>query len=140
MKRLVISLLSFVFFLTAAFVFTPSGWAHGYKEGDIKITHPWARATAGQAVNGAVYVSFDNQGKEADRLLSAASPIAEKVELHTHLMEEGVMKMRPVPAIDLPAGATVTLKPGGLHIMLFGLKAPLVEGTRFPLTLVFEKA
>ena len=76
----------------------------------------------------------------ADRLISAAAPISAKTELHTHINDNGVMRMRKIPAIDLPAGETVTLKPGGLHVMFMGLKAPLQEGGSFPLTLTFEKA
>ncbi len=115
--------------------------AHEYRVGDVEIGHPWAKATAGQAVNGAAYLTLADKGSAADRLLSAQTPAAEKAELHTHLMEDGVMKMRRIDGVDLPAGgALVEFKPGGLHIMLLGLKAPLKEGDKVPLTLTFEKA
>lgn len=114
--------------------------AHDYKQGGVHVDHPWSRATAPQARNGAAYFVLNATGAESDRLLSAASPVAEKVELHTHLMEDGVMKMRPVTAIEVAPGSPTTLQPGGLHVMLLGLKAPLAKGEKFPLTLKFEKA
>ncbi|AWB08345.1 hypothetical protein A6A40_25245 (plasmid) [Azospirillum humicireducens] len=114
--------------------------AHGYKAGSIEIEHPWARATAPSAQNGAAYLVLNGMGKENDRLLSAATPVAEKAELHTHLMDNGIMKMRPVDAIEVTPGSPTALQPGGLHIMLLGLKQPLVKGKAFPLTLTFEKA
>jgi periplasmic copper chaperone A len=102
----------------------------------LEISHAWARAT--KAETGVAYVTI--QSPTADRLLSAASPVAKKVELHTMEMAGMVMKMRPVAALDIPAGQPVALKPGGEHIMLIGLKQPLREGQSFPLTLNFEKA
>lgn len=114
--------------------------AHGFKAGAIEIDHPWARATAPSAQNGAAYLVLNGTGQESDRLLSAATPAADKAELHTHLMDNGVMKMRPVDAIEVTPGSPTALQPGGLHIMLFGLKQPLVKGKTFPLTLTFEKA
>ncbi|WP_372399182.1 copper chaperone PCu(A)C [Azospirillum sp. HJ39] len=114
--------------------------AHEYRAGPIEIGHPWARATATAAPNGGAYLSLTNGGTAEDRLLAASTPVAEKAELHTHLNENGVMKMREVPAIAVPPGETVKLAPGGLHVMLLGLKQPLVKGSNFPLTLRFEKA
>lgn len=115
--------------------------AHEYELGALAIDHPWARASAGAARNGAAFMAISNRGSEADRLLSASSPAAARVELHTHIMDsDGVMKMRQMEAIELPAGAETRLAPGGLHLMLMGLTAPLVEGTSFPATLTFERA
>lgn len=113
--------------------------AHDYAAGDLRIGHPWTRA-AGANGNGAGFMSLRNAGAQPDRLLSAASPIARVAELHTHIREGEVMRMRPVNDIPLPAGQTVELRPGGLHIMLIGLNAPLVQGARVPLTLRFERA
>jgi periplasmic copper chaperone A len=114
--------------------------AHDFKAGDLHIDHPWARATAPQQPNGAAYFTVANEGA-ADRLLEAQSPVADRVELHTHDVDSaGVMRMRQVEAIDLPPGETTALEPGGLHVMLIGLENRLVEGEAFPLTLVFEKA
>lgn len=106
----------------------------------LTVEQPWARATAASAKNGAAYVRLVNGGPAVDRLLAASSPAAERAELHTHLNEDGVMKMRQVAAVELPPGASVTFAPSGLHIMLFGLAQPLKQGTTFPLTLIFEKA
>lgn len=115
--------------------------AHDYTVGSLQVAHPWARASAGAAPTGAAYLAIENRGDAADRLLSASTPAAERAELHTHIHEGGVMKMREVEGgIELPAGEQVFLAPGGLHVMLMGLKAPLKEGERFPLTLTFEKA
>lgn len=114
--------------------------AHGYKAGSIEIGHPWARATASSAPNAAAYLVLNNAGAEADRLVSVSTPVADKAELHTHLVDNGVMKMRPLTAIEVTPGSPTTLAPGGLHIMLLGLKQPLAKGKAFPLTLVFDKA
>ena len=113
--------------------------AHDSTAGDIRIGHPWSRA-AGANGNGSGYMRLTNGGTQADRLISAASPVARTVELHTHLREGDVMRMRPVQDIPVPPGQTVELRPGGLHLMLIGLNAPLTQGTRVPLTLRFERA
>jgi len=114
--------------------------AHDYRFGDLEIIHPWARATAALARNGAVYLSLANHGEIADRLLGAETPVARKARLHGHLIEGGIVKMRPVEAVEVAPGGPVVLEPGGFHIMLMGLKAPLEAGAAFPLTLRFEKA
>lgn len=104
----------------------------------LEVSNAWARATPGNAENGAAYVTI--QSPTADRLVSAASPAAKKAELHTMSMQGMVMKMRPLASLDIPAGQPVALKPSGEHIMLLGLNHPLREGQSFPLTLNFEKA
>ena len=106
----------------------------------VVIEQPWSRATAGNARTTAAYMTLRNVGAAADRLVSAATPLAETVELHTVIKEGSVMRMRPVAAIDVPAGGATTLQPGGFHVMILGLHKPLKEGTRLPLTLTFEKA
>ncbi|MBM3344998.1 MAG: copper chaperone PCu(A)C [Betaproteobacteria bacterium] len=111
-----------------------------YKAGDLQIGHPYARATPPGATVAGAYLSIENKGKTADKLLRAASPVAGLVELHSMRMDGNVMRMRAVPAIDVPAGASVKLAPGGLHVMLQELKRPLKSGERVPLTLVFERA
>ena len=124
--------------LAAAIAALPAR-AHDYTAGEIAIGHPWTRA-AGANANGAGFMQLRNTGTQPDRLLSAATPIARVVELHTHVREGDVMRMRPVQDIAVPAGATVELRPGGLHVMLIGLTAPLAQGSRVPLTLRFERA
>ncbi|GIK96481.1 MAG: hypothetical protein BroJett029_06900 [Alphaproteobacteria bacterium] len=126
-------------FLFVAFALAAPASAHDYKLGDLTIDHPWARASAGHAKTGAAYFAVVNGGAEADRLVGASSPVG-RAELHTHISEDGIMKMRPVDAVDLPAGERAVLEPGGLHVMLMDLAKPLVEGESFPLTLTFEKA
>jgi Uncharacterized protein conserved in bacteria len=90
---------------------------------------------------GGGFMTITNTGAEDDRLLSAASDAAAKVELHEMAMEGDVMKMRPMAdGIVIPAGETVTLEPGGLHVMFMGLSAPFIEGETVTVTLTFEKA
>ena len=88
----------------------------------------------------AAYVTITNKGGAADQLVAASTPVAGKAQVHTTINANGVMQMRPVPALDVKPGATVTLKPGGFHIMLTDLKQPLKEGDSFPVTLTFSKA
>lgn len=105
---------------------------------EISVQNAWARATApGQAV-GAAYV--DLTAERSMSVVGGQSPAAERVELHTMTMQDGVMVMRRVPEIKLPAGQAVHLGPGGLHVMLIGLKAPLQEGQTVPLTLQVRDA
>jgi copper(I)-binding protein len=103
-----------------------------------EITNAWARATAGTSQPGVAYLTI--QSPTPDRLVAASTPVAKSAELHTMSMSGGVMQMRSVPGIDIPAGQPVSLKPGGEHIMLMGLDHALREGQHFPLTLTFEKA
>ena len=117
-----------------------AGQAQEFKVGDLLIDHPWARASIGQAKAGAAYLVVSNRGTEADRITAADTPVAKRAEFHTHIMEGGVMKMRPVGAVEVAPGEPVVFQPGGLHVMLMGLKAPLKEGETFPLTLKFENA
>jgi periplasmic copper chaperone A len=112
--------------------------AHEYEAGAVTVAHPWARATPGGATVGAVYVEIS--AKDADTLVAASSPLAGKVEIHTHTMDGGVMKMRKLEKLPISGGQSVVLKPSGDHIMLFDLKSALKEGDLLPITLVFEKA
>lgn len=119
---------------------TLNAHGHGYTLGDLKIIHPWARATVPGQANGGAYLQIDNTGA-ADRLISAQVDVAGATELHQMSMDGEVMRMQKLEnGIDLPAKQKVELKPGGLHIMLLGLKAPLKEGDKLPLRLKFEKA
>jgi hypothetical protein len=114
--------------------------AQDVRSGDIAIHRSWARATAETAKTGAAYMTLTNTGSRVDRLIGAATPIAERVELHTHEVHDEVMRMRRIGAVEVQPGKPAVLRPGGLHVMLFGLKAPLREGQSFPLTLMFERA
>lgn len=130
----------FVLIAVAAVSAATVAGAHDYTLGDLRIDHPWARASAGAAANGAAYMTISTAANAPDRLIKAQSPVAGKVELHTHVVEGDIMRMRPVQAIDINVGEPAVLKPGGLHVMLIGLGAPLKQGETFPLTLSFEKA
>lgn len=114
--------------------------AHEFKLGDLKIDHPWARATSPVAKSAGAFMMIKNSGTAPDRLIAVSSPIAKKVHMHKTIMENDIMKMRPVNAVDIPAGGMAALEPGGLHIMFMGLEEPLAEGDSFPLTLTFEGA
>ena len=105
----------------------------------VKVDKAWARPTvAGQAGGGGFLTIVG--GGAADRLLSASAGISKGVELHKMEMDGNVMRMRAVDAIDVPAGGTVELKPGGYHVMLMDLKAPLPKDSQVDLTLVFKDA
>jgi copper(I)-binding protein len=105
---------------------------------DIEIKDAWARATPAGAQTAAVYATL--QSATGDRLVGVSTPAATQADLHVMSMDNGVMKMRQVDGIDLPAGQAVTLKPGGFHIMLTGLAKPLAEGQTFPMTLTLANA
>ncbi|CCD87983.1 conserved hypothetical protein; putative signal peptide; putative Nuclear export factor GLE1 domain (PF07987);Copper chaperone PCuAC (IPR007410) [Bradyrhizobium sp. ORS 285] len=113
----------------------------GVAKGDITVSSGWSRATPGGAKIGAGYVTLTNTGREPDRLVSVSADIAESVEIHEMSTRDGVMVMRPIEeGLALPPGQTVTLTSGGMHLMLTGLKAPLVEGKSVAVTLQFERA
>ncbi len=114
--------------------------AHDYKLEQLTIAHPWARATIGQGKTGAAYLTLTIAGDDTDQLVAVETEVAARAELHNHTMTDGVMKMRQVEAIEVAPGSPSVLAPGGLHVMLFDLKAPLIEGESFPMTLVFEKS
>lgn len=127
-------------FFTAALGVAVVAQAGEYRVGGLSVDHVWARASAGPAKNGAAYLMISIEGGKADRLVKAETPAANKASLHAHTMENGIMAMRPIKAIEVSPGEPVVLKPGGAHIMLMGLKAPLKEGQTFPMTLSFEKS
>ena len=106
----------------------------------VAIEKPWARATVPGAKVAGGYMVIRNQGAAGDRLVSATSPASAKVELHVHVNDNGVMKMREVPAYDVPARGAFELKPGGAHLMFMELKRPFKEGEKVPVKLKFEKA
>jgi copper(I)-binding protein len=104
-----------------------------------KVDLAWARPTVQGQAGGGAFLRITG-GTTGDRLLSAAAGVAREVELHTMEMEGNIMRMRPIDGIDVPAGKTVELKPGGQHVMFVGLTQTLKTGAHFPLTLRFEKA
>lgn len=106
----------------------------------VEVSDAWARATPPGAANGAVFFTLHNRGAEADRLRKASSPASKLVELHNHVMDGGVARMRQVPEVAVPAGGSAALQPGGLHVMLIGLQQPLRDGEAIDLVLHFDKA
>lgn len=134
MKRILATAAALALSATALF-------AQDFTLGSLQIHNPASRATLpGQPVGGG-FMTVVNKG-EADRLVSIAAPdVSDDVQLHEMAMENDVMKMRQLPdGIEIPAGATVELKPGGLHVMFMKIKHPLAEGDTFKATLNFEKA
>jgi copper(I)-binding protein len=117
--------------------------AHDYTQGSLHVAHPWSRATPHGAVVAAGYLVVENRGSAVDRLISISVPadVAGRAEIHEMAVQDGVMKMRPLPrGIEIAPGFTVKLEPGGLHLMFLDLKRPLVKGDRFKGTLSFERA
>ena len=128
--------------LALAFV-AAAALAHGSTVGDIEIGHPYATPSLPGTSNGAAYFAMlENTGNAADRLLRATTPVAARVELHSMAVDaQGVMRMREIDGIALAPHAKVRMRPGmGMHLMLVGLKEPLKDGARFPMTLEFERA
>ena len=106
----------------------------------VQIENPWTRATAPGAKVAGGYMLIRNAGAAGDRLVSASSPAAAKVELHVHLNDGGVMRMREVRGYDVPSKGSFQLKPGGAHLMFIEIKRPFKEGDKLPVKLKFEKA
>ena len=126
-------------FLAASAALAASVFAVPAVAGDIEIHHPWARASAGMARAGAAFMGIHNNGADADRLVAASADVSKTVELHTHIKDGDIMRMRRVDGgIPVPAEGVVHLEPGSYHVMFMGLTAPLKEGATFPLTLTFE--
>ena len=129
-----------IFFCLAAALSAAPATAQHYLLGDLSIHDPWSRALPAVAPNGAAYFRIENGGSGANRIVSVSSPVADRAEIHTHEMDGGVMKMRHVHWVDVPARGTVSFEPGGLHVMLIGLQQALVDGESFPLTLELDTA
>jgi len=111
-----------------------------FRAGSLTVKDPWSRPTPPGIAVGVVYLSITNRGAAADRLLAVTSPRARAGEIHESRMVQGVMQMRAVAWVDCAPGATVTIGPGGLHLMLLGLDTPLAAGSEFPVALRFRDA
>jgi copper(I)-binding protein len=107
-------------------------------QAQVAVGDPWVRATVPQQQASGAFMKLT--ADKGTRLVSASSPVAGVVEIHEMKMDGGVMKMRAIPGLDLPAGTAVELKPGGYHVMLMNLKQTLNAGESVPITLVFEDA
>jgi copper(I)-binding protein len=123
--------------LAAALFATPI-FAHDYTVGDHEVAHPYALESTGKTAAG--YFSITNHGTSADRLLAIRADVP-RSEVHTTETDaSGVARMKAVEALEIPAGGTVALAPGGYHVMFMGLDKPLTAGETLPATLVFEKS
>ncbi len=114
---------------------TTNVWANAAR--DVTIDKPFARAAMQQQKNSAAFMKLVNYGSDA-AIVDARSSVSEIVELHTHINDDGVMRMRRIERIALPHGQTVMLKPGGLHVMFIKLKRDLKVGEMIDVTLVFD--
>jgi periplasmic copper chaperone A len=128
-------------FVACTIAFSSAAHAYDYKVGSIEIDRPWSRAVPKGATVAAGYLTIRNTGSEPDRLVSGSTPVAGKFEIHEMSMDNGVMRMRPVPGgLVIKPGETVELKPQSFHIMMMGLKQPIEKGKPFTGSLAFEKA
>lgn len=105
---------------------------------EISVENPYVRLVPHSAQATGAFMVIRNAGAEKVKVVGAESKLSQLTELHTHINEGGMMKMRSVPSFEIPAGGETVLKPGGLHVMLIGLQKKLEEGEQIDLTLVFE--
>ena len=115
-----------------------SGAALAGAADQITVQDPYVRLAPPNAPATGAFMVLRNTGDKEVKLLKAENPVSKVTELHNHINDNGVMKMRPVAAIEIKAGGEAVLKPGGLHVMLIDLKAPMKEGEHVPLTLTFD--
>lgn len=143
-KSLRISKNPWRFALVISAVFSLGGGILGAQVGPnhdaVEITRPWTRATPRLGKTAAVYLTLANKGAEADRLVGASSPAGSRVSVHESRQKQGVMTMHHLKELTLAPGEKTVFAPGGLHFMIFGLKAPLQKGGRIALTLEFKRA
>jgi len=111
-----------------------------YPLGELIIGKPWSRPTAAGMPMGVAYLTITNNGSAPDALIAASTPAAARVEFHQTTISGGMARMRPVTEIAIPARGTVTIEPGGIHLMLVDLGSPLEAGKLVPLVLEFRKA
>ena len=126
--------------LLGAAVLVLPAMAGDYTLGNLTISHPWSRATAPGIPMGVAYLAITNRGKAADALVAASTPAAAQVEIHQTTLSDGMARMRPVQEVVIAPGSTVKIEPGGIHLMLVGLKQPLSPLDTVPLTLRFRDA
>lgn len=119
--------------LICTLLFSLNSFAKG-----VEIQHQYVRATPPHATNSAAFFTIANNTDKNIELISVKSDVAERTELHNHVSEDGLMKMRPVEKVVINAHDQTALQPGGYHVMLLGLKAPLTEGENINITLYFN--
>ena len=136
-----VSLMMLACLSMAAVVCPRSAPAQEVRIGELQIENPWSRATLAGAKVGAGYLAITNKGTAADRLVGGSTLVADRVEIHEMTMKDNVMTMRPmIGGLPIEPGKTVTLAPGGYHLMFADLKSPLKRGGKIKATLEFEKA
>src|SRR6266436_4592565 len=134
-------ILQFFAYALLVFMLAAPARAQEVKAGDLVITQAWSRATPGGAKVAGGYLTIENKGSAPDRLIGGSADVADKVQVHEMATSNGVMTMRPLDkGLAIEPGKTVKLAPGGHHLMLQGLKSPLKQGDKVPVTLEFEKA
>jgi len=115
--------------------------AHEYKIGSLEIGHPYARAMPASVKVSSGYLTIRNEGGEDDRLIEVRTEQAGRIEIHEMIVEDNIMRMRPLPdGLEIAAGETIALEPGGYHLMIFDPKEPLIAGTSLRAELHFAKA
>lgn len=129
----------FTLFLAALALSSPLAAQHHGKSG-VSVVDAWARPPLTPTGAGAAYLTIINSGHDTDRLIGAKTGVSKRARLHTHILKDGVARMRSVEAIAVNAGGKVEMKPGGHHVMLMGVHGTLKTGGSFPMTLIFEKA
>lgn len=125
--------------IVAVFAAMPAQ-AEDVTAGNLKISAAWARATPKGAPVGGGYMTITNTGTTTDRLIGGSSDASKRFEIHEMSMDNGVMKMRPVKALEIKPGQSVAFNPGGYHVMFVGLNKQLAQGEHIKATLDFEKA
>jgi len=127
-----------IVFILGSFLLVPGTRLPGT---NIVVTQAWSRATPHGSTVAGGYLTIENKGSAAERLLSASTPVAKKIEIHEMAVTDGIMTMRPIEdGLSIKSGDTVKFLPGGLHLMIIGLNGPLVQGDKVSVTLRFEKA
>jgi periplasmic copper chaperone A len=134
------SVVLFVVILFVSFFLISPIFAQQVTSANVVVTQAWSRATpSGSKVAGG-YLTIENKGPVGDKLLSASTDAAKKIEIHEMAVNNGVMTMRPAEGLPIESGGVVKFVPGGVHLMIIGLTAPLVQGDKVPVVLKFEKA
>ncbi len=134
-------MLNVLILIAAAVIIAAPAWAEDIAHGELVITEPWSRATPAGAGVGAGYMLIRNEGETADRLVGGTAPFAGRIEIHEMAMTDGVMRMRALDdGLEIAPGESVTLEPGGYHVMFMELVEPLVEGEARAVTLEFAEA
>src|SRR5665213_3296385 len=141
MKRLALGSMAVAVVALACYFPAAPARAQEVKAGDLVITQAWSRATPGGAKIAGGYLTIQNKGPKADRLIGGSGDVTDRIEVHEMTTTNGVMTMRALDkGLTIAPGQTVRLAPGGYHLMMFDLKSPLKQGDKVPVTLEFEKA